>query len=50
VKADADGNLFFALGQGVKGKDSGATKLSVSSPDCAPALSIRWGKDSYEYE
>ncbi len=50
LKADADGNFYFALGQGVKGKERGITKVSASSNQCSPTLSIRWGKDSYEYE
>lgn len=48
LNADADGNLYFAMGQGVKGKESGTTKLGVSSAECSLSLSIRWGKDSYE--
>jgi hypothetical protein len=44
LKVDADGNLYFAMGQGVKGKEKGVTKLSVSSPECSLSLSIKGGK------
>jgi hypothetical protein len=50
VKVDSDGNFYFALGQGVKGKERGTTKLSVSSPKCSLSLIIPWGKDTYQYE
>jgi hypothetical protein len=50
LKADSDGNFYFAQGQGVKGKEKGITKVSASSNQCSPSLSIPWGKDSYEYE
>lgn len=50
VKADADGNIYFALGQGVKGKEKGITKVSVTSGGCSLSLNIPWGKDSYQYE
>lgn len=43
-RADADGNLFIALGQGVKGKDGGTTKVSVVSADCSLSLNLRWGR------
>lgn len=49
LNADADGNLYFAMGQGVKGKEQGTTKLTVSSSECSLSLTLRWGKDSYEY-
>jgi hypothetical protein len=48
VKADADGNLLFVIGPVVKGKDRGVMRLSVTSPECAPTVSFRRGKDSYE--
>jgi hypothetical protein len=50
LKADSEGNFFFALGQGVKGKEMGVTKLSASSHGCSLSLSIPWGKDTYQYE
>ena len=50
LKSDADGNFYFALGLGVKGKEKGVAKVSVASPGCSPSLSIPWGKDSYQYE
>jgi hypothetical protein len=50
LKTDSDGNFYFALGQGVKGKEKGITKASVSSRGCSLSLNIPWGKDSYEYE
>ena len=50
IKADADGNLYFAMGEGVKGKEKGTTKINVVSPECSVSLSSRWGKDSYEYQ
>jgi len=37
------------MGQGVKGKEQGTTKLTVSSSECSLSLTLRWGKDSYEY-
>jgi len=49
-KADADGNLFIALGPSVKGKDKGTAKVSVVSAECSLSLTLRWGKDSYEYK
>jgi|SRR5882672_10826478 len=50
LKTDSDGNFVFALGQGVKGKEKGVTKLSVSSNRCSLSLTVPWGKDSYQYE
>ena len=50
VKADTDGNIFFALGLGVKGKEKGVAKVSVISRGCSLSLSIPWGKDSYQRE
>lgn len=49
IKADSEGNFFFAIGQGVKGKEKGVTKMSVVSSECSVPLSIPWGKDSYEH-
>jgi hypothetical protein len=50
LRADSDGNLFFAMGQGVKRKEKGITKASVISHGCSLSLTIPWGKDSYQYE
>ena len=50
IKADADGNFFFAMGPGVKGKDKGVAKVSVISRVCSLSLTVPWGKDSYQYQ
>jgi hypothetical protein len=50
LKSDTDGNIYFAAGLGVKGKEKGVTKVSVVSHGCSLSLSIPWGKDSYQYE
>lgn len=48
VKTDSEGDFFFAMALGVKGKDRGVVKLSVISPGCALSVHVPWGKDSYE--
>jgi len=50
LKTDSEGKFFFALGQGVKGKEKGMTKVNVASQGCSLSLTIPWGKDSYQYE
>ncbi len=50
LKADSDGNFYFALGTGVKGKEKGRTKVSVTSHGCSLSLTFPWGKDTYQYE
>ncbi|HEY6764080.1 MAG TPA: hypothetical protein VI386_04860 [Candidatus Sulfotelmatobacter sp.] len=50
IKSDAEGNFYFAMGLGVKGKEKGIAKVSVTSHQCSPSLTIPWGKDSYQYE
>lgn len=50
LKADSDGNFYFALGTGVKGKEKGTTKVTVTSRGCSLSLTFPWGKDTYQYE
>lgn len=50
LRSDSDGNFYFAMGLGVKGKEKGVTKVNVVSPGCSLSLAIPWGKDSYQYE
>jgi len=50
IKSDSDGNFYFAMALGVKGKEKGVAKVNVVSHRCSLSLSIPWGKDSYQYE
>ena len=50
LKPDSDGNLYFAMGLGVKGKENGVAKVNIVSHGCSLSLSIPWGRDSYQYE
>jgi hypothetical protein len=50
IKSDADGNFYFAVGLGVKGKEKGVAKVKMISTGCSVSLDIPWGKDSYQYE
>ena len=49
-KADSKGNVYFAMGLGVKGEEKGVAKVKVVSSGCSLSLAIPWGKDSYQYE
>jgi hypothetical protein len=44
AKADANGEYMTALLPFVDGKQSGTTKVQISSASCAPAVSFEWGK------
>jgi hypothetical protein len=50
IKSDSDGDFYFAVGLGVKGKEKGVAKVKVISTGCSVSLDIPWGKDSYQYE
>ncbi len=40
IKSDSDGNFYFAMGLGVKGKEKGVTKVNVVSHGCSLSLAI----------
>ena len=44
VKSDPDGHFDLAVMTGVKGKDHGTDKMTLSASACSPTLKVHWGK------
>lgn len=49
-KTDPKGNFVLGTLPFVVGNDAGDTKLSYSSPECSPAVTFHWGKNTYHVE
>jgi hypothetical protein len=47
-KTDAQGTFTLATLPYVVNNNSGDTKLTYTSPTCAPTLSFHWGKNTYQ--
>jgi hypothetical protein len=49
LNADADGNPYFAMGQG-KGQGERCDQADRLVGGVCSSLAIKWGKDSYDYQ